>query len=421
MQLGARLLAAEDILQHAEREGLPLDRVCDTYFKSRRFIGSGDRRFIGNLVFAIMRHQQKLDWWITNSEKFALSVNAINRVLAAAVLLEKITPEAIAADTGQKYGLEKLSAEQAAWLERLVRLDGDIINPRMPDYVRAECPEWIYDRLVAEYGADAAAIGMAQQTEAPVDLRINTIMAERAAVLAEIKTAIPDAAETPHSPWGIRLLSRQSFGQLPCLKDGRAEVQDEGSQLLAQFCAATPGMQVLDYCAGAGGKTLALAMQMANKGRIVAADTAEFRLKNAATRLRRAGVHNYELKLLDSDGRKWLRRQKSRFDLVLCDVPCTGTGTWRRNPDLRYRFTPESLLELLTLQQTILAEAANFLKPEGRLVYATCSLLRDENEAQIEKFLEANAGWQQTGTLKLNPARDGTDGFFGVVLQKLAS
>jgi len=214
-------------------------------------------------------------------------------------------------------------------------------------------------------------------------------------------------------------------------QDGLVEIQDEGSQLVAALVGARPGMQVADYCAGAGGKTLAIAAGMNNKGRVVAMDVLDSRLDRSAQRLRRAGVHNVERRSI-VDNAKWLKRQKGNFDRVLVDAPCTGTGTWRRNPDGRWTLQPEDLAELVPKQSDILDQASRLVKPGGRLVYATCSVLPAENERQIEAFVERHTDFAVTPIaeldlpselaagpyLRLSPLKHGTDGFFGAVLTR---
>ena len=223
---------------------------------------------------------------------------------------------------------------------------------------------------------------------------------------------------------------------LTAFKDGLFEVQDEGSQIAALLAGARPGMRVVDFCAGAGGKTLALAAGMANRGKLVACDVSARRLERAARRLRRAGVSNVERRALTSERDKWVKRHAGGFDRVFVDAPCLGTGTWRRNPDAKWRSCPEDLAELVERQQQILRSAARLVRPGGRLVYATCSLLREEDEAQAEAFLAATPdftllpaarAWNETiggaspggeDYLLLTPARHGTDGFFVALFER---
>jgi 16S rRNA (cytosine967-C5)-methyltransferase len=227
----------------------------------------------------------------------------------------------------------------------------------------------------------------------------------------------------------LRLAGRQSITQGKTFQDGIVEIQDEGSQLVALLVDAKPGMRVADYCAGAGGKTLAIAQTMENKGHIVACDVSAPRLEGAIKRLRRAGVHNAERHLLEP-GDKWTKRQAQKFDRVLVDAPCTGTGTWRRNPDARLRLKENNLAEILPKQAMILDQAARLVKPGGRLIYATCSLLDEENEGQVTAFLERTPVFKRIAlaeplpeilhgaALRLTPRANGTDGFFGAIMER---
>ena len=241
---------------------------------------------------------------------------------------------------------------------------------------------------------------------------------------------------TPLSPVGLRLRKRVPLSGLAAFKDGLFDVQDEGSQIAALMAGARPGMRVVDFCAGAGGKTLALAAGMANRGKLVACDVSARRLERAALRLRRAGVGNVERRVLTSENDKWVKRHAGGFDRVLVDAPCLGTGTWRRNPDAKWRSRPEDLAELVERQQAILRSAARLVRSGGRLVYVTCSLLREEDEAQADAFLAAMPdfalvpaarAWKETiggaspageNYLFLTPARHGTDGFFVAVFER---
>jgi 16S rRNA (cytosine967-C5)-methyltransferase len=234
----------------------------------------------------------------------------------------------------------------------------------------------------------------------------------------------------------LRLAERVPLGGLATFKNGLVEVQDEGSQIAALLVDARPGMRVVDFCAGAGGKTLALAAQMANRGKLVACDVSARRLEKGVRRLRRAGVGNAERRALTSERDKWVKRHAGRFDRVLVDAPCLGTGTWRRNPGDKWRVTPEELADLLVRQHQILNSAARLVRPGGRLVYATCSVLREENEAQADAFLAATPEFSVVPAadvwhgaiggvapggeryLRLTPALHGTDGFFVAIFER---
>ena len=266
---------------------------------------------------------------------------------------------------------------------------------------------------------------------------MNLLKADRESARAALAAEGIEAAPTPYSPWGLRVAGRRPVVTGAAFREGLVEIQDEGSQLVALLAGAAPGMRVLDYCAGAGGKTLALAMTMANKGHVVAADVSAPRLEGAVRRLRRAGVHNVERHLMEA-GDKWAKRRAGSFDRVLVDAPCTGTGTWRRNPDARLRLTETDLAELVAKQAAILVAAARLVRPGGRLVYAVCSVLAEEGAGQVERFLAAEPGfkvvpagkaWPGTSPalapgaspyLATTPRRHGTDGFFAAVLERAA-
>jgi len=271
---------------------------------------------------------------------------------------------------------------------------------------------------------------------APVDLRVNLIKTDRDGARRALAAEKVHAEPTPWSPVGLRLTERAPLSGLAAFKDGLVEVQDEGSQLAALLLGAKPGMRVVDFCAGAGGKTLALAAAMKNRGKLVACDTAEWRLERSGQRLRRAGVSNVERRTLSTERDPWIKRHAKSFDRVLVDAPCLGVGSWRRNPDAKWRATPNDLAELQIRQHDILASAARLVKPGGRLAYITCSLLREENEAQAERFLEeapdfmlvpAVRAWDEaigtpcpagTDYLRLTPAQHGTDGFFVALFER---
>ncbi len=435
MTPGARISSVNNILDAFASELRPLDRICDGYFRARRFIGSGDRRFISDLVYKIMRNQKKLDWWLGKGDVI-LPVNPRHRIIAALVILERWKDADIAsAFSGEKYACDVLDDAERAWIARWIKSPPNILADAMDDASRLECPEWVMDEIQKTWPSNWVDVLQSMQTEASVDLRVNILRMDRDTAFDAIMPMLPEMEKTPFSPWGLRLKQRANLGNLEQLRDGTVEVQDEGSQLIALLCDAKPGMRVMDFCAGAGGKTLALAAIMQNKGRITACDNNDTRLKKSVDRFRRAGVYNHELKLLDNDGMKWLSRQGEKFDRVLCDVPCSGTGTWRRNPDMRHSFTPNDLQELIEVQKNILQQAAPLVKPDGLLVYSTCSMLNAENDSQIDLFLQSNPDFvtvdisallpgvklpADKGYLRLNPADHGTDGFFAAVLRKRA-
>jgi 16S rRNA (cytosine967-C5)-methyltransferase len=302
----------------------------------------------------------------------------------------------------------------------------------MPDAVRLEVPDWLLPKLASRFGDRLAAEMAALSEPAALDMRVNLLKGDREQARAALAAEGWETELTKLSPWGLRIDGRRPITAGPTFQSGLIEIQDEGSQLVAAMVGATPGMRVVDWCAGAGGKTLALAGAMANRGQIVACDVSAPRLEGAVRRLRRAGAHNVERHLVQP-GDKWLKRRTGTFDRVLVDAPCTGTGTWRRNPDARLRLQETDLVELLVKQAAILDTAQSLVRKGGRLVYATCSLLEEENEAQVFAFLLRHPAFSivplaqawpldqpppNSGEfLSLTPARHGTDGFFAAVLE----
>jgi 16S rRNA (cytosine967-C5)-methyltransferase len=289
------------------------------------------------------------------------------------------------------------------------------------------------EKLMAISGeAEILALGKGLAEPAPLDLRVNTLRAKRDEVIEKLAAEGLAAIPTPYAPNGVRLTGRPSINRLPLFLDGTLEVQDEGSQLLCQLLAPTRHDLTIDFCAGAGGKTLALGAMMGNRGRLYAFDVSAARLKKLQPRLARSGLSNVHPQTLSSENDIRVKRLAGKADRVLIDAPCSGLGTLRRNPDLKWRQSPESVAELTQKQASILRSAAAMVKPGGRLVYATCSLLPEENEAIVEAFLAANPAYTlldcdvvleqqkialRTGKyLRLAPHRHGTDGFFAAVM-----
>lgn len=406
----------------------PADAVANAYFRDRRFIGSGDRRAISTRAWAVVRARRRLGWWL---ERMGLPVNP-RLLVAASLLTEGWTLDGVAQGfSGGQFGPTHLSAAESAGLQGI---EGQgRVHPEMPLALSLELPDWIAGSLLARFGEALGEEMAAMDSEAPLDLRVNILKGDRAAAIGALAAEGIEAVPTSISPWGLRIEGRRAVTTGPAFQSGLVEIQDEGSQLIALLVDAKPGMRVVDWCAGAGGKTLAIAMGMQNRGHIVACDVHDKRLEGAVRRLRRAGVHNVEQHLIAA-GDKWAKRRAGGFDRVLVDAPCTGTGTWRRNPDARQRLQPEDLAELVPKQAMILRDAAKLVRSGGRLVYATCSLLLEENEAQVEGFLAEHgdfklvpleAAWPLDTPapcagpfMALTPLRNGTDGFFAAVLER---
>ena len=431
MTPGGRLAAIIELLQAVYDVERPADATLSAYFRARRYIGAKDRAFIAGKTYATLRHHARLGWWIARE---AGTVTPRTRALANAILSDGQPAGTIEDMFSGKFGPIPLSIYET---DLVRRLDGHTLDhPEMPEAVRLECPEWAEASLKAALGGDYVREMKAMIPPADIDLRVNTLKGTRETCVAQLNADGITCRPAKFSPVGIRVEGRPSIMAHPLYKSGAIEIQDEGSQLVALLADAREGQAVLDFCAGAGGKTLALATAMHNKGRIVAADVLGARLERAKDRFKRAGLQNVETRPLDDDSKSWLKRRRGSFDRVLVDAPCSGTGTWRRNPDMRWRQIGPALAELTTIQAQILADASAMVKPGGRLIYATCSLLREENEATVEGFLaahpgftvvEASAIWRSVlpdaptyggQYLRLSPARHATDGFFAAVMVK---
>ncbi len=426
MTPAARIAAAIDLLEVIEgAPKRPADAVANDFFRSRRYIGSGDRRAVSDRVWTVLRARRRIGWWLSDAPKSA------RLLVAASLLLEGWSKSgAQQAFSGGQFGAAPLDRAELGILSKIE--NHTIEHPDMPDAVRLEIPDWLLPRLTVRFGTSLPAEMAALSQSAALDMRVNLLKGDRDQAKAALAAEGWDAEPTKLSPWGLRIGGRRPVTSGPAFQSGLVEIQDEGSQLVAAMVGAEPGMRVVDWCAGAGGKTLALAGAMANRGQIVACDVSAPRLDGAVRRLRRAGVHNVERHLVEP-GDKWLKRRAGTFDRVLVDAPCTGTGTWRRNPDARLRLKEIDLAELLPKQAAILDTAQTLVRKGGRLVYATCSLLEEENEAQVTGFLlrhpefaivPLDRAWPLAGPppnsgdfLSLTPARHGTDGFFAAVLE----
>ena len=419
MTPSARIQATVELLQQIADMPRPADALVSAYFRARRFIGSKDRAAIASRVYAVLRHQARLDWWLG---KQALAPVPRLRLLVWLALGENITVKNIdVLCSGGKYAAAPLSDEERACLRKI---EGSTVeHPTMPEEVIAECPPESVSALKKKFGKNFMREMRAMQEPATLDLRINPLKTTREEILTALDQMGFKAEACKLSPWGVRVFERPSLSALPMLKNGLVEIQDEGSKMVAFVVDAKPGERIVDFCAGAGGKTLAIAATMQNKGHIIACDVIEGRLKRSAERFRSAGLHNIEVRTLSSERDPWVKKHKGGFDRVLVDAPCSGAGTWRRNPDARWRPLGPGLEKLLTTQAEILDSAARLVKPGGRLIYATCSLLPEENEEQIDKFLAAHpdfklspCGFNGVDYLALSPAQHSTDGFFAAVM-----
>ena len=445
MTPGAQVETAIMLLAQIEGQGAPADDVVGRHFRGHRYIGAKDRAAISEHLFAALRSRASLGWWIHRVAPAVVTRDpdrlARARVLAALMLVEGWTAADVeGACDGDRFRPSPLDPQER---QMVAGLDGrSQQHPDMPDAVRLNFPGWAEDELRAALGPDFHAEIAALSGTAPLDLRANRLKSSREEAQAMLAAEGIPASPTPLSPLGLRVTRRIPLSTLDAFRSGAVEVQDEGSQLAALLAMARPGMRVVDFCAGAGGKTLALAAEMANRGPLIACDVSARRLERSAERLRRAGVSNVQRRQLENERDKWVKRHKESFDRVFVDAPCTGTGTWRRNPDAKWRLTPRDLEELTALQGSILKSAARLVRPGGRLIYATCSLFPAENDRQVERFLAEGMDsgpafrllpiqqvWGEaigtpcpvaTPTLQLTPARHGTDGFFVAVMERLS-
>jgi 16S rRNA (cytosine967-C5)-methyltransferase len=409
-----------ELVIQALRAILPLAHPADTtlryFFKNER-IGSNERELVAETVFGVLRH----------------------RMLLERTCGESATPRRMALAWLFRFGgynlreLEPvLKRDEKEWLATVKAVKAE----DLPLSVQAELPEWLVEKMRASYSdADILAIGKSMQQAAPLDIRVNTLLARRNDVLHQLRDQNIDASATPYSPIGIRLKEKIPLNRDPLFSEGKIEVQDEGSQLLGFLLAPKRNDMVVDFCAGAGGKTLMLSAMMNSQGRLYAMDVSEKRLANLKPRLKRSGASNIQPMLIAHENDLKVKRLAGKIDRVLVDAPCSGLGTLRRSPDLKFRQSPGSIAEFTRQQAAILASASRLLKKAGRLVYATCSILPEENQHIVQAFLAAHPDFvlrpageilrQQKialdalDYLELRPHVHNTDGFFAAVLERI--
>lgn len=400
MQKGAQYQAVWELISEIFKDKIPADNIINAYVRERKYIGSKDRRFITETVWKIIRNRRKL--------VFDAGSNEPRRVL-----LTYLQDEDFDLLCGGEYGLAPLSKEEKEWLKRR--------NEEVyPAAVEAECPDWLFDKVKDIH------LLKALNEPASADLRLNK--GSRARVIEQLQGEGLYFVPTPYSPIGIRSAERVNLNNCVAYKEGVIEVQDEASQLAAILADVRPEHKIIDYCCGAGGKSLTMAFQMNRQGKIQIHDINRSRLEAVKERAVRLDVKNLEIieEVGDRD-----------YDRFVVDAPCSGTGTWRRSPDAKYRLTPETLKELNKTQAELLEKAFNHIRRGGRVVYITCSILRDENEDIIEAFLSRHADaapvnlrhlWedkldgrypgQDDFMLRMNPLLTRTDGFFVCILEK---
>jgi 16S rRNA (cytosine967-C5)-methyltransferase len=422
MTPAARIQSAIEVLAGLDETRLPADRFLRDWFRARRYAGSKDRAAVAQIVYDVLRHKASLAWRMGREDARSLVIGSLLSENHSAGDITKLF-------AGEGYGPAPLS-EDEHWAIGAQ-------TPDPPAYIRGEYPAWLEPELTCSLGDALQAEMQAMFGRAPVDLRVNRLRAEREETLVGLRSLGIKAEPTPFAPHGIRIPSADGLGALQhtrFFQTGAFEFQDEASQIAALLCAAKPGMRVLDLAAGAGGKALAMAADMENKGEILALDIDAARLKQIEPRARRAGATI--IKATDKRGGPlW---GNGKFDLVLVDAPCSGSGAWRRNPETKWRLTPDTLRELNELQAWLIDDGARHAKVGARLVYATCSVLACENEDVIEAFLARNTafkaipaseiwrsvtGCETPATLqyyfKASPLKTGTDGFFACIMTRL--
>ncbi len=424
--------ACLDAYGAVRHEGRLADRALEYVLRNRKHMYSAERRAVAEYVYGLLRHQRLVDFLAERAVKgFDAMSSARKDLWRFAILrtLEGENPSAIVrAQTLQGDDVKVLKGldTQRAALDKLKPRDRLAIETSMPDFIA--------ERLMKEFGADAFTAAQAMNVRAPLTVRVNTLKATREQVQQLLEKEDVKVTPTPLSPFGLTLETRTNVFSLKTFKDGFFEVQDEGSQLLGMLVDAPP-RKVVDACAGAGGKALQLAAQMKNRGELFALDVDERRLEDLRLRARRAGVHNVRVQAIPADDQalEATRALHGVCERVLVDAPCSGSGTYRRKPDARFRLDEGALGDHVARQKQLLARFATFAKPKGRVIYGTCSLLTEENENVIDDFLGSHPDFElapattwlgpelgekttRNGMLRLAPHLHNTDGFFGAVL-----
>jgi 16S rRNA (cytosine967-C5)-methyltransferase len=429
MLLGGRIKAAIEVLDDILNRKTPATLALRDWGKSNRYAGSKDRSAIGNYVYDALRCKNSLEFRMNNDKPRAL-------ILGSAVFIgERTTEELFEAFENNKHSPEQLTKDE------ILKLSGSIDLSGAPDWVRADIPEWIWPAFENNFSDSAIDEGNALTKRPPLDLRVNTLKSNVSDVINELKDK--NIEKCAISPVGLRIVAARADGRLPNIQieesyqTGAVEIQDEGSQIVSLLVDAKPGETILDYCAGAGGKTLALAADMQNQGTVFGFDIDKRRLSPLYQRAQRAGANIIDIRQPPSENLKDL---VGKMDRVLVDAPCTGLGTWRRKPDSKWRLNEDGLELRNNEQRSVLNSAKGFVRPGGLLFYVTCSMLAEENEAQVYDFIEKNdnfsllsAGevweekfgadapkpWSADGcSLTLTPSSTNTDGFFFAVMER---
>jgi 16S rRNA (cytosine967-C5)-methyltransferase len=441
MQLSSLLGHAQELLALIRESGRPADGVIDSFFRSRKYLGSNDRRFIAESVYGTLRHLRRSElllWKSLGEQNQRIGREDGLLLLIVTYLISNVRDERLSpADIRARLKSGPLKDSIPGLLQRLQKTELDSFEDTVERIaVTHSFPDWLVRKLVDQYGeAEAERLCGSLNEQATTTLRVNTLKGSMEECQEALRREGVETVRTSLSPFGLAVAKRINMFQLASFREGLFEVQDEGSQLLPLFVDPKPTVRILDACAGAGGKTLLFSALMKKRGEIVATDVHNRRLEELRKRARRAGAFNIRPRLVKQISDLW-KDSSSSFDTVFIDAPCSGLGTIRRNPGLKWTVTEESIRELSKKQKRLLDESAPLVKVGGRLVYATCTLLHEENEEVIEEFLVSHPRFQIVDPseylqkwnlvrlasgkyVKLMPHRDGTDGFFFAMLQRV--
>ena len=411
MRPAARLRTIAELLPQALSDRQPADRIMQQWGRQNRYAGSKDRRDISDRLFAILRHYGGLTARLGSDDTLLVTM------LATHLLGDVMLDEIVAMADGSQYGPPPISAADEKTLTHAAA------SPPADRANGLSIPPWLMADIAAQLGDETYAVMQAMLTRAPLDVRVNTLQADRQAAQDALQDDDIETMPLAKIDTALRVHGTAQITMSAAYRAGMVEVQDAGAQAVAQICDARPFETVMDFCAGAGGKALALAAQMNNKGRLLVHDAIKTRMRHLPERVTRAGAE-----IIETVSPEHLRDFDTQCDLVVVDVPCSGAGRWRRAPETKWRLTAEALADLHKLQAEILQKAAALVRPEGRLAYITCSLLGSENDRQIDKFLEQNQGFEpmesdgpmgQQARHMLHPLNADTDGLFIAMMQRV--
>ena len=424
-----------EILDSINNSKIPADRIISFWNKNNRYAGSKDKSFITESIYNILRNKGQIEWWV----KYLDCNISARTIIICYYHFTNQDVKNMFNDSKNKYAPCPISSKELKFLEKFQKYNS-INHKEMPIHDKLNISEYLYNKFFEFYAEQTPQVLSALNTEANIDIRVNNLKSDTEQVAKELEEQGIETTKLPILSNGLRLNKRFALSSLKTFKNGFFEIQDCGSQIVSKLINAKKGDKIVDFCAGAGGKTLAMADDMKNTGRIIYCDVSEKRLDRASIRLRRGGVNNAEKRLLSSEKDKWIKRRNERFsggfDKVVVDAPCSGTGTWRRNPDQKWRTDEQTINELCVLQESILKSSSRLVRPGGKLIYITCSLLKDENESQVDKFLDNNKDfhlcdinntWFDTfeqknisddKTLRITAHQNNSDGFFMAILER---